>query len=117
MIKEILLFMLLLFHFSNGETSEFETCQYDLDSEMMGGGKVCIPSRVKGGMQFNPHIPWERPDKKTDLDVDISNLQIIEIESHTITLRAQSFTSLMADLRQDIDRVSSFSRCCNGTFS
>ena len=31
-------------------------------------------------------------------------------------LRAQSFTSLMADLRQDINRVPSFSRCLNGTF-
>ena len=31
-------------------------------------------------------------------------------------LRDQSFTSLMADLRQDINRVSSFSRCLNGTF-
>ena len=33
-----------------------------------------------------------------------------------VLLRAQSFTSLMADLRQDINRVSSFSRCLNGTF-
>ena len=31
--------------------------------------------------------------------------------------RSQSFTSLMADFRQDINRVSSsFSRCLNGTF-
>ena len=30
--------------------------------------------------------------------------------------RDQSFTSLMADLSQDINRVSSFSRCINGTF-
>ena len=28
----------------------------------------------------------------------------------------QSFTSLMADLRKDINKVSSFSRCSNGTF-
>ena len=32
-----------------------------------------------------------------------------------VKLRSQSFTSLMADLRQDINRVSSFSRCLNGT--
>ena len=31
-------------------------------------------------------------------------------------LRAQSFTYLMADLCQDINRVSSFSRCLNRTF-
>ena len=30
-------------------------------------------------------------------------------------LRSQSFTSLMANLHQDINRVSSFSRCINGT--
>ena len=29
---------------------------------------------------------------------------------------AQSFTSLRADLRQDMNIVSSFSRCLNGTF-
>ena len=31
-----------------------------------------------------------------------------------LKFRSQSFTSLMADLRQDINRVSSFSRCSNG---
>ena len=31
-------------------------------------------------------------------------------------LRSQSFTSLIADFRQDINRGSSFSRCLNGTF-
>ena len=31
-------------------------------------------------------------------------------------LRSQSFTSLMAHLRHDINRVYSFSRCLNGTF-
>ena len=33
-----------------------------------------------------------------------------------MTFRTQSFTSLMADLRQDINRVFSSSRCLNGTF-
>ena len=32
------------------------------------------------------------------------------------TSRAQLFTSLMVDLRQDINIVSSFNRCLNGTF-
>ena len=31
-------------------------------------------------------------------------------------IQGQSFTSLMADLRQDLNRVSSSSRCLNGTF-
>ena len=34
----------------------------------------------------------------------------------THSFRAHSFMSLMADLRQDINRVSSFIRCLNGTF-
>ena len=33
-----------------------------------------------------------------------------------LALRAQSFTSLKADLRQDIHEGSAFSRCRNGTF-
>ena len=36
--------------------------------------------------------------------------------NHLNILGAQSFTSLMADLCQDINRDSSFSRCLNGTF-
>ena len=35
---------------------------------------------------------------------------------NTIWVGAQSFTSLMANLRQDINRISSISRCLNGTF-
>ena len=31
-------------------------------------------------------------------------------------IRSQSCTSLMVDLRQDTNRVSSFSRCLSGTF-
>ena len=34
-----------------------------------------------------------------------------------LTIRAQSFTSLKADLCQDINRGFAFSRCLNGTFS
>ena len=33
-----------------------------------------------------------------------------------ITYRDQSFTCLMTDFNQDINRVTSFSRCLNGTF-
>ena len=37
-------------------------------------------------------------------------------EKKSLLFRAQSFNSLMADFRQDINRVSSFSGCLNGTF-
>ena len=48
---------------------------------------------------------------------DDSTMQQEEVEKpNKVIYRAQSFTSLKADLRQDMNRVSSFSRCLNGTF-
>ena len=44
----------------------------------------------------------------------ISKLRNAKAAARSLELRSQSFTSLMAD--QDINRVSSFSRCLNGTF-
>ena len=35
---------------------------------------------------------------------------------YVLTVRAQSFTSLKADLRQDLNGGFAFSRCLNGTF-
>ena len=40
----------------------------------------------------------------------------VRVPVEVIKQRSQSITFLMADLRQDINRVSSFSRCLNGTF-
>ena len=45
-----------------------------------------------------------------------SEMKKIRLVSRSLA-RAQSFTSLMADLYQDINTVSSFSRCLNGTFA
>ena len=50
---------------------------------------------------------------------EMDRLSIIESRVKKLkrrTLRDQSFTSLMADLRQDITGLSSFSRFLNGTF-
>ena len=44
------------------------------------------------------------------------NVEEKVIVTVTAKLGTQSFTFLMADLCQDINRVSSFSRCHNGTF-
>ena len=46
----------------------------------------------------------------------ISKLRNAKAAARSLELRSQSFTSLMADLRQDINGVFSFSRCLNGTF-
>ena len=50
------------------------------------------------------NINTVQPNMKTLLDA-------------SVTSRDQSFTSLMADLRQDINRVSSFTRRLNETLS
>ena len=39
-----------------------------------------------------------------------------QVEDSGDSLRSQSFTSLMADLRQDTNRGFAFSRCLNGIF-
>ena len=53
------------------------------------------------------------------LDVSLMTTDGEMVEAHKFVLAAfwsQSFTSLMADLRQGINRVASFSGCLNGTF-
>ena len=47
--------------------------------------------------------------------VKCMNIQVVSTTDHS-RLRAQSFTSLMADLHKYINRVSSFSRCLKGIF-
>ena len=54
---------------------------------------------------------------KSSLDQNLNkSLMTSKTNSTFPRPRSQSFTSLMADLRHDINRVSSFSRCLNGTF-
>ena len=59
-----------------------------------------------------PQTPKPPPRNRSRSKVGIQGVQY----GDDGFFRAQSFTSLMADLRQDINRVSSFSRCLNGTF-
>ena len=46
----------------------------------------------------------------------LRKIRIHVIMRRHVQVRAQLFTSLMADLRQDMNGVSSFSRCLNGPF-
>ena len=57
-----------------------------------------------------PAVPFKMPP----ICANLKNNFITVVQLHD-TYRAQSFTSLMADLRQDINRVSSFIRFLNGT--
>ena len=47
---------------------------------------------------------------------DFSDVIMCYLTSLKNSPGAQSFTSLMVDLCLDINRISSFSRCLNGTF-
>ena len=50
------------------------------------------------------------------LFMGFSFVSLAEIIYHALTVRAQSFTSLNADLRLDINRCFAFIRWLNGTF-
>ena len=72
------------------------------------------------------NVTFTRFDNTYDLnDVIITKVKRVfimtqqqkQIQEQLNKLRAQSFTSLMAYLHQDINRVSSFSSCLNGTFT
>ena len=79
----------LLFHFmSAASTNAIEIGSYMIENQNSWmDGKI-----ITNGVRLNP---------------------VVALFNH----RSQSFTSLMADLYQDINRVSSFRRCLNGTFS
>ena len=70
----------------------------DLDAEV-----VVISDEVVQKIQLDLHclLFWQPHERSHE---------------QNLTIGAQSFTSLKADLHQDIIRVSSFSRCLNGIF-
>ena len=80
--------------------------------------------RLSRGSRFNDF--FDEPDGDfmwLDLNIDEDGEQFHEVEVPEtpddfgiFAFRSQSFTSLMTDLCQDINRVSSFSRCLNETF-
>ena len=62
-------------------------------------------------------IIGDTDDNFNNMALNIEEIVLTNLEAVTNSrLRYQSFTSLMADLRQDINSVASFSRCRNGTF-
>ena len=56
-----------------------------------------------------------KPENKWDC-MRKDGLNLIQQWKNQHISRSQSFTSLIPDLHQDINIVSSFSRCLNGTF-
>ena len=73
-----------------------------------------VPKKKKLKLdQNNENISNEEEPKTTNME---NNSEPKFCSLCQMPFRSQSFTSLMADLCQDISRVSSFSRCLNGTF-
>ena len=86
------------------------------------------------GKSYYTHIPpQEGTNERTKIGVGITIFSLSKIDQlemkftasiaviikwrdSRLFFRSQSFTFLMTNLCQDINRVSSFSRCLNGTF-
>ena len=83
----------------------------------------CWNILIKYRSKFYPSVQILKILKSNSMEGDqiLTTLKLLIIGESgvgksSLLLRSQSFTSLMADPRQDINRVSSFSRCLNGTF-
>ena len=86
MIKEILVLILLYQHSNAAVSSEDEftlACQQIFKGDFIADGKICIPSVSKDMMQW---WPSNRPDKRPEIWISISNFQVIGIGTQTLTL-------------------------------
>ena len=86
MIKEILVLILLYQHSNAAVSSEDEftlACQQILKGDLIADGNICIPGVSKDLMQW---WPSNRTDKRPELWISISNFQVIEIGTQTLTL-------------------------------
>lgn len=91
MIKELLI-LLLLYEISNGQQStnqltDFEHCTNDKNAVKLGlPWNICVPSKNASWIQWLRPKRRLSPKRKTKLRINIANLQVIQIESHAITL-------------------------------
>ena len=95
MIRKILLFLLLLLLFSNTiEASQCSQAQENLNITcfhkncaqsgglLLSKSRICIPQKFKPFIQTRP----AEDDAKVDIYIDIANIQVIEIDAHTLTV-------------------------------
>ena len=88
MIKELLIF-LLLFQYSRtknvNDSISFKKCKDDGGEFLDRWKRICIPKMFLGYLLYNPSPDWTAW-KKTSVNLEVSNLQIIKIGDDTITL-------------------------------
>ena len=106
-------------YFSNNET-------YDM-TNIVNGVYIEVLHSLEKMLNFSTKL-YMRKDRKWGMPQTLPNgttildgmlKSVVEedlVEFIWSSFRSQSFTSLMADLQQDINRDFSFSRCLNGTF-
>ena len=109
MIRKILMFMLLVLHFSNADrvracfrpnidTTNFSTFKETCHAlkqvakqpvgTLLSKSRICIPGSCNWMIQFPPNKDFHR----NLIDIEISDIQVIEIDVHTITLRQQALS-------------------------
>ena len=66
--------------------SDFEECAHDDTGSLWWFGDICVPSKNEYAKKIQKLGPLGPGDKTTKLRIYITNLQIIEIDSHAISL-------------------------------
>ena len=98
MIKEFLLFVILLQTFSAIETTKttpankdnsssyvkFEKCCQEDGHVLLSNDRLCIPGEKK--FKWRIQLPPFKKSIKNKININISNAQVIEIDAHTLTI-------------------------------
>ena len=99
---------------------KYDTCQLDRKSKklMRRQKRAQAYSRFINSKVLLPSLIWNsNQHARSKRQTNLCKLEKFQITTEDLGHRYQSFTSLMADLRQDINRYSSSRQCLNGTFT
>ena len=103
MIKELLIFLILLRQFNTKESSDYLGVKKCIEEggEVLSHGKVCIPRKHLEHMQWKPDY-----GSKTRIRITLSNVQVIEIGSNVITVSMNTKISWMEHrLKLGVDKA------------
>ena len=74
------------YEYEDPDQANFQNC-YDEGGELFGRlKKICLQKRYKYQMQWPDNSEIRPQDFKTELLIEISNFQVIQIDTHTITV-------------------------------
>ena len=101
MIRELLL-LILLFHVCNG--NDYDKCSKDKNAMWLANRNICIPRIYKKKLQGQINRKIIEGKGKQILAIRISNLQVNEITTHTLTIRMK-VEVLWLDNRPKVDKT------------